>query len=173
MILYQESWSEAVKLCGKQLIVYKNAEGETLCHHRCSSKKSKDCLSEAFARNAHVLETLAAHCLPHANFQVLHCYTEYHPEGDSQLCCAHPNYNVEPWLDHALVSWKDDEGGTILHPSCLHAFIDLHNALSRSSIIAFPHSRQGGPHTKPGFYAIIELYDFLLPPLLLGRTGRR
>ena len=77
--------TECAKLCGKQFIVYKNSEGETLCHRRRSSKKSKDCLSEAFALDAHVLETLAAHCLPHVNSQVLHCYTESHPKGDSQL----------------------------------------------------------------------------------------
>ena len=38
--------TESAKLCGKQFIVYKNSEGETLCHRRRSSKKSKDCLSE-------------------------------------------------------------------------------------------------------------------------------
>ena len=49
--------TEFAKLCGKQFMIYKNAEGETLCHCRRSSKKSKDCLSETFALNAHVLET--------------------------------------------------------------------------------------------------------------------
>ena len=38
--------------------------------------------------------------------------------------------------------------------------------------IAFPHSRQGGPHTKPGFYAIIELYDYLPPPTVIRKDGK-
>ena len=103
---------------------------------------------------------------------MLHSYTEYHPEGDScQLYCALPNYNGKPWFDHALVSWKDDEGGTVLHPSCPHAFINLHDVLPRCSI-AFPHSRQGGSDTKPGFYAIIELFDYLPPPTGIGEDRK-
>ena len=85
--------TESAKLCGKQFIVYKNSEGETLCHCRRSSKKSKDCLSEAFALDGHVLETLAAYCLPHVKSQVLHCFMEYHPKGEYQLYRAHPKYN--------------------------------------------------------------------------------
>ena len=164
--------TECAKLCGKQFIVYKNSEGETLCHRRRSSKKSKDCLSEAFGLDAHVLETLAAYCLPHVNSQVLHCYTEYHPKGGSQLYRAHPNYNREPWFDHALVSWKNKEGGTFHCPARVHAFINLHDVMPRCSI-AFPHSGQGGPHTKPGFYAIIESYDYLPPPTVIGEDGKR
>ena len=68
--------TESAKLCGKQFIVYENSEGETLCHCRRSSKKSKDCLNEAFGLDAHVLETLAAYCLPHVNLQVFKPYVE-------------------------------------------------------------------------------------------------
>jgi hypothetical protein len=95
---------------------------------------------------------------------------EYHPKGEGQLYRAHPNYNGNPWFNHALVSWKDDKGGTLLHPSRLHAFINLHDVSPRSSI-AFPHSRQGGSHTKPGFYAINESYD-PPPPTVDGKDGK-
>ena len=76
----------------------------------------------------------------HVNSQVLDCYTEYHPKGESQIYHAHPNDNGEPWFDHALVSWKNEKGGTFHCPARVHAFINLHDVLPPSSI-AFPHSR--------------------------------
>ena len=36
----------------------------------------------------------------------------------------------------------------------------------------FPHSTQGGSHTKPGFYAVIESYDFLPPSTVTGEDGK-
>ena len=126
-------------------------------------KKSKDSISEPFPLDAHVLETLSAHCLPHLTLQVLHCYTEYRLKGERQLYRANPMFDGKPWFDHALVSWKDDTGGTLLHPARVHAFVDLDNVKPRSCV-AFPHANQDGHHTKPGFYAIIESYDYEPPP---------
>jgi hypothetical protein len=163
--------TNSAKLCGKHFIVYKNSDGETRCHRETSSKKSKDSLSEPFPLDAHVLETLSAHCLPHVNSQVLHCYTEYRHKGESQLYRANPMYDGKPWFDHALVSWKDEKGGTFHCPARVHAFVDLHDVLPRCSI-AFPHAQQGGHHTKPGFYAIIESYDYLPPPTVMGADGK-
>jgi len=151
------------KLKGKRFIIHQDANGDTRCHRQRSSKKSHDCLSEAFPLDAHVLETLAAHCLPHVDSQVLHGYTEYHPKSGGQLYRAHPNYQGKPWFDHVLVSWKDNRGNTRSYPSRIHAFIDMHNVLPHS-VINFPHSQQVGHFTKPGFYAVIESYDFVEIP---------
>jgi hypothetical protein len=109
------------KLKGKWFIIHQNANGYTRCHCQRSSKKPHDCLSEAFPLDAHVLETLATHCLPPVDSQVLHCYTEYHPKSGGQLYRAHPNYQDKPWLDHVLVSWKDKRGNTRLYPNCIHS----------------------------------------------------
>ena len=75
------------------------------------------------------------------------------------------------WFDHALVSWKDEKGGTFHCPTRVHALVDLHDVLPRCSI-AFPHAQQGGHHTKPGLYAIIESYDYLPPSTVMGADGK-
>jgi hypothetical protein len=155
--------TDADQLCGKYFIVYKNSDGETRCHCQPSSKKSKDSVSEPFPLDAHVLETLSAHCLPHLTSQVLHCYTEYCLKGQGQLYQTHPKFGGKPWFDHALVRWIGNEGRTLLCPARVHAFVDLHNVKPRSCV-AFPHANQYGHHTKPGFYAIIESYDYEPPP---------
>ena len=162
--------TDADTLCGKHFIVYKNSDGETRCHRQPSSKKSKDSVREPFPLDAHVLETLCAHCLPHLTLQVLHCYTEYRLKGERQLYRAHPMYDGKPWFDHALVRWIGNEGRTLLCPARVHVFVDLDNVKPRSCI-SFPYANQGGHHTKPGFYAIIESYDYLPPPTLKDDYG--
>lgn len=151
------------KLKGKRFIIYKHDNGNTCCHRHRSSKKSRDSVSDAFPLNTHVLETLAAHCLPHVDSQVLHCHTEYHPKSGGQIYRAHPNYNGKPWFDHVIVRWKDSSGNTTLYTSRIHTFLDLHNVKPRSTI-DFPHSKQGGHFVKPGFYAVIESYNAVTTP---------
>jgi hypothetical protein len=94
-------------------------------------------VSEASPLDAHVLETLATHCLPYVDSQVMHCYTEYHPKSGGLLYRAHPNYQGKPWFDHVLVSWKDNRGNTRSYPSRIHAFINMYNVFPHS-VINFP-----------------------------------
>jgi hypothetical protein len=155
--------TSVAKLKGKRFIISKDSNGKILCHRHRSSKKALDSLSQAFPLDKHVLETLASHCLPHVHSQMLHCYTEYHPESGGQLYRAHPCYNGKPWYDHVFVRWKDKNGNTTLHPSRIHAFVDLHNIVPRA-VINFPHSQQDGHFTKPAFYAVIESYDAVKIP---------
>lgn len=157
--------TSVAKLKGKRFMIYKDSNGKILCHRHRSSKKAQDSLSQEFPIDKHVRETLALHCLPHVNSQILHCYTEYHPKSGGQLYRAHPNYNGKPWYDHAFVRWKDDKGNTTLNPSRIHAFVDLHNVAPRS-VINFPHSQQDGYFVKPAFYAVVESYDAVAAPSL-------
>jgi hypothetical protein len=107
---------------------------------------------------SHISTCLAKHVLSHTTPRTLHCHTEYKSAG-GQIYHAHSWYHGKPCFDYALVNWH---GYDDLFPGCIHAFLNLCNVRNGSKI-RLPYSGQEVSVPNPGFYAVIESYNEVLP----------
>jgi hypothetical protein len=147
------------RLQGKRFSLEEDVDGVIVCKRNASKKKKADDPSpEDYHLTSHVSTCLAKHVLPHTTPRILHCHTEY-KSADGQIYRAHPCYHGKPWFDDALVKWHGDDD---LFPARIHGFLNLCN-ITNGSKIRLPHSGQEVSVPNPGFYAVIESYNEVLP----------
>ncbi|KAI2500036.1 hypothetical protein MHU86_14422 [Fragilaria crotonensis] len=124
------------RLQGKRFSLEEDVDGVIVCKRNASKKKKADDPSRGLSLDI-----------------------SQYKSADGQIYRAHPCYHGKPWYDYALVKWH---GYDDLFPARIHAFLNLCN-VTNGSKIRLPHSGQEVSVPNPGFYAVIESYNEVLP----------